>query len=110
MNQTLLAMCTSFLPRASAAFAKSRLLEKILARPIARGCQTSCHIFIATIRPMGGYDVLVLGAGIAALAAARAGAGPARRAAVVEARERMGGLFSPPRVRTKTPGKPFAFE
>ena len=59
---------------------------------------------------MGGYDVLVLGAGIAGLAAARALAEAGQRVAVVEARERIGGRIFTHHVLTRNPGEPISIE
>jgi monoamine oxidase len=68
------------------------------------------HIFIATMTPMGGYDILVLGAGIAGLAAARALAEAGQRVAVIEARERIGGRIFTHHVLTRNPGEPVSIE
>jgi monoamine oxidase len=60
--------------------------------------------------PVGSYDVLVLGAGIAGLAAARALADAGRRVAVVEARGRIGGRIFTHHVLTRNPGEPVSIE
>lgn len=60
--------------------------------------------------PMGSYDVLVLGAGIAGLAAARALAEAGQRVAVIEARERIGGRIFTHHVLTRNPGEPVSIE
>jgi monoamine oxidase len=60
--------------------------------------------------PMGGYDVLVLGAGIAGLAAARALAEAGRRVAVIEARARIGGRIFTDHVPARNPGEPVSIE
>ena len=60
--------------------------------------------------PMGSYDILVLGAGIAGLAAARALAEAGRRVAVIEARERIGGRIFTDHVPARNPGEPVSIE
>jgi monoamine oxidase len=59
--------------------------------------------------PMGSYDILVLGAGIAGLAAARALADAGQRVALIEARNRIGGrIFTDQIVRNS--GEPVSIE
>jgi monoamine oxidase len=59
---------------------------------------------------MGGYDTLVLGAGIAGLAAARALADAGQRVALIEARDRVGGRIFTDRVLTRNSGEPVSIE
>lgn len=59
--------------------------------------------------PMGGYDILVLGAGIAGLAAARALAEAGQRVALIEARDRIGGRIFTDQI-TRNSGEPVSIE
>jgi monoamine oxidase len=59
---------------------------------------------------MGSYDILVLGAGIAGLAAARALADAGQRVALIEARERIGGRIFTDRVMARNSGEPVSIE
>jgi monoamine oxidase len=59
--------------------------------------------------PMDRYDVLVLGAGIAGLAAARSLAAAGRRVALIEARDRIGGRIFTDRI-SRNAGEPVSIE
>jgi len=59
--------------------------------------------------PMDRYDILVLGAGIAGLAAARALADAGQRVALVEARDRIGGRIFTDQI-TRNAGEPVSIE
>ena len=59
--------------------------------------------------PMGRYDILVLGAGIAGLAAARALADAGLRVALIEARDRIGGRIFTDRIN-RNRGEPVSIE
>ncbi|HXI47405.1 MAG TPA: NAD(P)/FAD-dependent oxidoreductase [Steroidobacteraceae bacterium] len=59
--------------------------------------------------PMDRYDVLVLGAGIAGLAAARSLADAGQRVALIEARDRIGGRIFTDRI-TRNAGEPVSIE
>jgi monoamine oxidase len=59
--------------------------------------------------PMGSYDILVLGAGIAGLAAARVLADAGQRVALIEARDRIGGRIFTDQI-TRNSGAPVALE
>jgi monoamine oxidase len=59
--------------------------------------------------PMDRYDVLVLGAGIAGLAAARSIADAGRRVALIEARDRIGGRIFTDRI-SRNAGEPVSIE
>jgi monoamine oxidase len=59
--------------------------------------------------PMGSYDILVLGAGIAGLAAARALADAGQRVALIEARERIGGRIFTDQI-ARNSGEPVSIE
>ena len=59
--------------------------------------------------PMDRYDVLVLGAGIAGLAAARSLAAAGRRVALIEARDRIGGRIFTDRI-SRNAGAPVSIE
>ena len=59
--------------------------------------------------PMDRYDVLVLGAGIAGLAAARSLADAGQRVALIEARDRIGGRIFTDRI-TRNSGEPVSIE
>jgi hypothetical protein len=65
-------------------------------------CQTEHRVFIGTMTPVESYEILIVGAGAAGLAAARALAAAGKRVALVEARERTGGRIFTNRV--KMPG------
>jgi monoamine oxidase len=60
--------------------------------------------------PMGSYDTLVLGAGIAGLAAARALADAGQRVALTEARDRIGGRIFTHHALTGNSGEPVSIE
>jgi monoamine oxidase len=60
--------------------------------------------------PMGRYDILVLGAGMAGLAAARALAEAGQRVAVIEARDRIGGRIFTDHVIPRNSGEPVSIE
>jgi monoamine oxidase len=60
--------------------------------------------------PMDHYDILVLGAGIAGLAAARALADAGQRVALIEARERIGGRIFTDHVLARNSGEPVSIE
>jgi monoamine oxidase len=59
--------------------------------------------------PMDRYDILVLGAGIAGLAAARSLADAGRRVALIEARDRIGGRIFTDRI-SRNAGEPVSIE
>jgi monoamine oxidase len=59
---------------------------------------------------MDSYDILVLGAGIAGLAAARALADAGQRVALIEARDRIGGRIFTDHVMPRNLGKPVSIE
>jgi monoamine oxidase len=59
---------------------------------------------------MGSYDILVLGAGIAGLAAARALADAGQRVALIEARDRIGGRIFTDHVIARNSGEPVSIE
>jgi monoamine oxidase len=59
--------------------------------------------------PMDRYDILVLGAGIAGLAAARALADAGQRVALIEARDRIGGRIFTDRI-SRNAGEPVSIE
>jgi len=59
--------------------------------------------------PMDRYDILVLGAGIAGLAAARSLAAAGRRVALIEARDRIGGRIFTDRI-SRNAGAPVSIE
>ncbi|HMI74543.1 MAG TPA: FAD-dependent oxidoreductase, partial [Steroidobacteraceae bacterium] len=59
--------------------------------------------------PMDRYDVLVLGAGIAGLAAARSLAAAGQRVALIEARDRIGGRIFTDRI-SRNAGEPVSIE
>jgi monoamine oxidase len=59
---------------------------------------------------MGSYDILVLGAGIAGLAAARALADAGQRVALIEARERIGGRIFTDHTIARNSGEPVSIE
>jgi monoamine oxidase len=60
--------------------------------------------------PMGRYDILVLGAGIAGLAAARALAEAGQRVALIEARDRIGGRIFTDHAVVRNSGEPVSIE
>jgi monoamine oxidase len=60
--------------------------------------------------PMGRYEILVLGAGIAGLAAARALAQAGRRVALIEARDRIGGRIFTEHAIARNAGEPVSIE
>jgi monoamine oxidase len=66
--------------------------------------------FIATMTAMDEYDVLVVGAGVAGLAAARVLAEAGRRVALVEARDRVGGRIFTAHQRGPESAKPVSIE
>jgi monoamine oxidase len=59
---------------------------------------------------MGSYDTLVLGAGIAGLAAARALADAGQHVVLIEARDRIGGRIFTDRVIARNSGEPVSIE
>jgi monoamine oxidase len=60
--------------------------------------------------PMGSYDILVLGAGVAGLAAARVLADAGQRVALIEARDRIGGRIFTNHAITRHSGAPVSIE